>query len=192
MRERATLTQMDDLRPDPRNANTGTERGAQAVESSLSSYGAARSIVVDKHGVVIAGNKTLEACASIGLTRIVVVPTDGTKLVVVQRTDLDLATDAMAMELAIADNRTAEVGLAWDVDTLRALQADGADLSKFWTTGELDALYGRALEADDDARDVAHTFDVVVECKDAADQRAFMRRMRDEARECRAVADAQR
>jgi hypothetical protein len=48
-----------DLTPDPRNANKGSERGTGMLEHSLRSYGAGRSILADKHGVIIAGNKTL-------------------------------------------------------------------------------------------------------------------------------------
>lgn len=129
-----------DLTPDPRNANRGTERGAGMLETSLREYGAGRSLLVDKHGVVIAGNKTLEAAASIGLQDVVVVPTDGTKLVIVQRTDLDLESDPRAKALGVADNRVAQVGLDWDTDVLRSLLADGTDLSKMFTEDEIAAL----------------------------------------------------
>lgn len=132
-----------DLTPDPQNANKGTPRGAQMVEDSLRQYGAGRSILVDKHGVVIAGNKTLEAAASIGLDDVLVVQTDGRRLVVVQRTDLDLATDAAAKELGIVDNRASETGLAWDAPVLQSLADAGADLSKFFTADELAAVLAR-------------------------------------------------
>ena len=82
------INSIDDLTPDPRNANKGTERGAVQLENSLRDYGAGRSILVDKHGVVIAGNKTLEQAASLGL-EVETIRTDGNKLVVVQREDLD-------------------------------------------------------------------------------------------------------
>ena len=44
---------------DSRNANKGTERGLALLDKSLRQYGAGRSILVDKNGRVIAGNKTL-------------------------------------------------------------------------------------------------------------------------------------
>ena len=55
-----------DLIPDARNANKGTQRGRGMVEASLREVGAGRSIVIDKDGRVISGNKTLEAAADIG------------------------------------------------------------------------------------------------------------------------------
>jgi len=91
---------------------------------------------------VIAGNKTLEAAVSIGLDDAIVVQTDGRRLVVVQRTDLDLATDAAAMELGVVDNRAAELGLSWDAPVLQSLAESGADLSKLFTADELAMLLG--------------------------------------------------
>jgi hypothetical protein len=61
------------------------------IENSLRNVGAGRSIVLDKHGKIIAGNKTVENAGAIGLEDVIVVQTDGTKLVAVQRMDLDLA-----------------------------------------------------------------------------------------------------
>jgi hypothetical protein len=130
------ITRIEDLTPDPRNANRGTERGAVQLENSLRDYGAGRSILVDKHGVVIAGNKTLEQAAAIGM-EVQTVCTDGHKLVVVQREDLDLDADPRARELAIADNRVAQIDLDWDVDELKRELDDGVDLTKFWRDDEL-------------------------------------------------------
>lgn len=124
-----------ELVPDPQNANKGTERGAEMVRRSLERLGAGRSVLVDKHGVLIAGNKTTEAAADIGLEDAIIVLTDGSKLVVVQRTDLDLATDAEAKELAIADNRSAEVGLSWEVPILQEI-AEDIDLGDWFTEDE--------------------------------------------------------
>lgn len=115
---------ISELTPDPNNANQGTERGGYMVRRSLEKLGAGRSVLIDKNGILIAGNKTTEAAAELGLEDAIIVPTDGTKLVVVQRTDLDLATDAKAKELAIADNRTGEIGLAWDNAVLEELAQD--------------------------------------------------------------------
>jgi hypothetical protein len=124
------LTKFSDFTPDDRNANKGTERGTGLIEKSLRTYGAGRSILADKHGKIIAGNKTLEGCASIGIDKVRVVETDGTELVVVQRTDLDLNSKA-ARELAIVDNRAGQVSLEWDFPELDKTAEDfGIDLKE--------------------------------------------------------------
>ncbi len=127
-----------DLTPDTSNVNLGTERGLGMLERSLRKYGAGRSILTDKHGIVLAGNKTLDRAAELGL-KLQVVKTRGDRLVVVQREDLD-ASDPKARELALADNRVAEVDLEWDTEALKALQDGGVDLGEFWFSGELKAL----------------------------------------------------
>ena len=102
------------LTPDRENANEGTQRGRGLLEKSLRKLGAGRSILTDKDGNVIAGNKTLETAADIDLP-VRIVETDGNELVVVKRTDLDLysETDKRARQLAYADNKITEVDLAW-------------------------------------------------------------------------------
>ena len=107
------------------------------VRESLKRYGAGRSILIDKWGNVIAGNKTLEGAKAVGLEDCQVVKSDGTKLIAVQRTDLDI-NDKAARELAIADNRASELGLEWDADVLKALETEvDVDLSPFWDEREL-------------------------------------------------------
>ncbi len=128
-----------DLRPDPDNANQGTMRGAVQIENSLREYGAGRSIVVDTNGITIAGAKTLESAADIGLP-IEVVRTDGTKLVVVQRTDLDLNGDGKARMLAYADNRAGEVRLEWNPEQIAADLGAGVELGEIFRKDELDEI----------------------------------------------------
>ena len=125
---------------DGRNANRGTERGRDALEASLRSYGAGRSILVDKNGRIIAGNKTLEAAARLGLDNVVVVSTDGKQIVAVQRTDLDLDVDEEARMLAYADNRVAELDLNFDPVEISLDLDSGLDLGLFWSASEIDEL----------------------------------------------------
>lgn len=133
---------LSQLTPDSRNANKGTARGRKMVADSLKRYGAGRSILLDRNGHIIAGNKTAEGAKAIGLEDVQVVKTDGTKLVAVQRTDLDI-NDRKARELAIADNRAAEVGLEWDVDVLKELEAEGIEMEPFFDERELVQFFAR-------------------------------------------------
>ena len=118
-----------DLTPDGENFNRHTEFGTKLLEDSLRKFGAGRSVLVDKNGNIIAGNSTAETAAAIGMDDVVVVQTDGTKLVVVQRTDLELDTP-QGRELALADNMTALKGIDLDLDKVR--ESLGDDLAKAW------------------------------------------------------------
>jgi hypothetical protein len=133
------ITKISDLITDVGNANKGTERGDQALENSLQDYGAGRSILIDKHGNVIAGNKTLEKAGAVGIEDIYVVQTDGKTLVAVQRMDLDLNDGPEARELAYADNRVGQLSLDWDVEQMFADHE--ADIAiPFFTPLELAAM----------------------------------------------------
>ena len=128
-----------DLQSDPHNANRGTDRSRAALARSLREYGAGRSVLLDRRGCVIAGNKTVEQAKRLNIP-LRVVKTDGQHLIAVQRDDLDLARDPRARALAIADNRVGELDLQRDVDMLKQLHTEGLDLSAFWTDTEFAAL----------------------------------------------------
>jgi hypothetical protein len=132
------IQKITDLKQDTSNANLGTERGGWMIRRSLERNGAGRSILVDKDGNIIAGNKTAEAATEAGL-KIKVIQTAGDELIVVQRTDLDL-NDAKgkARELAFADNRVSEVNLNWDLEQISSAQEAYADLSVYFRQSELD------------------------------------------------------
>jgi hypothetical protein len=134
------INTLGDLTHDDRNANKGTNRGKKMVAQSLKDYGAGRSVLADRDGRIIAGNKSAEAAEAAGIQEVIVVPTDGTKLVVVQRTDLSL-DDPKARQLAIADNRSSEVGLDWDLPTLESFRSE-LPLEKFWSEKELGKMFG--------------------------------------------------
>ena len=130
---------ISDLIPDHANANKGTERGRYALEASLRQYGAGRSILLDKNGRIIAGNKTAEVAADVGLDDVIVVQTDGKQIVAVQRTDLDIDS-AEGRGLAYADNRVGELSLDWDAEQVLADLDAGVDLSALFRQDELDAM----------------------------------------------------
>jgi len=132
---------LSDLQPDDRNANKGSERGTYMIRRSLEKLGAGRSILLDKNGRIIAGNKTAESAADVGLDDVIVVRTQGRQLVAVLREDLDLDDPAgMARELAYADNRTGQVSLDWDAGVLAEDIAGGVDLSDWFKPYELNAF----------------------------------------------------
>lgn len=133
MTDAKRIESIADLTPDSANPNRGTSRGRGMLEDSVREDGAGRSILVDKDGNVIAGNKTVDVAAELDLP-VRVVQTDGTELVVVQRTDVD-AKSVHGRRMAVRDNRTSEVGLEWDIDVLAELGED-MDLSGLWNDSE--------------------------------------------------------
>jgi hypothetical protein len=154
---------ISDLKTDSKNARKRTARGHEVIEHSLRELGAGRSIVIDKNGAIIAGNGVIESAEKAGITEIQVVPSDGSKLVAVQRTDLDLTTDAKARQLAFADNRTAELA-EWDAAGF--VDLGDLNLKPFFTESELGKITAikaqpepgsKSGEVDVDAFEFSHT-----------------------------------
>ena len=126
-----------DLTPDPRNARKHNPRNVGMLERALNEVGAARSIVIDENGVVLAGNATIEAAGRLGMERVQVVDADGETIVAVRRTGL---TQTQKTRLALYDNRTAELA-DWDAETIEGLIADDNKILEglFYDT-ELEAI----------------------------------------------------
>lgn len=135
------------LIPDDKNMNKHNQYGMSLLEKSVSQLGLGRSILVDKNNRIIAGNGVAETASNLGLEDVIIVPTDGKKLVVVQRTDLDLDSKE-ARELALADNAVANVNLEWDAENLQAVTEEWGVEAKDWgvttpdnTGGSIDSFF---------------------------------------------------
>ena len=109
---------ISDISQDPANVRKHSERNLEAIAASLRAFGQQKPIVVDKRGVILAGNGTYEAAKRSGWDKIKIT-----------RTDL---SGTLATAYAIADNRTAELA-EWDdtalAEQLRALQSEEFDLA---------------------------------------------------------------
>lgn len=126
------------LTPHAKNLNKGTERGYNQLRQSMKRVGLGRSIVVDKHDRIIAGNHAAEAAIDLGKTKGVVVETRGDELVIVKRMDLDLADGKKAIELALADNRVQSVNFELDEEALRVEIAEGLEVESYFRQDELE------------------------------------------------------
>jgi len=136
-----------DLRPDPANARRHTAKNIGVIADSLQAVGAARSIVVDEHNRVLAGNGVTEAAAQVGITKVLVVDADGNTVVAVRRKNL---SDAQKTALAISDNRANELSyfddevLAQQLNDLRGV--DDMLAAAGFTKTELEQLLKKIAE----------------------------------------------
>ena len=119
---------IQELVQDQHNFNKGTAEGEKLMQKSLTELGAGRSILIDKDGNIIAGNKTQKAAIAAGIQKVRVIESDGSELIAVKRTDLSIDSKK-GRELALADNVTTQVNLAWDAVELDTVAAqEGIDL----------------------------------------------------------------
>ena len=133
-----TRRKLSDYKFDPANPRKDTPRGRTMLENSVSEFGPARSGVVDKSGVIRAGNHTAEQLYAAGIEEVIEIETTGKEWVVVKRTDMDSKT---GKKYSIADNRSGELG-EYDPDVLAGFADEGIDLAQFWNDDELAALLG--------------------------------------------------
>ena len=132
------------LVPDNLNANKGSEYGQSLIENSLRQFGAGRSILLDKNNRIIAGNKTVENAASIGLEKVLIIETTGDQIVAVKRTDIDLDSK-IGREMAIADNATAKANIEWDEANVQKLATEFEIATEAWGIPEFSAANAENL-----------------------------------------------
>lgn len=145
------MATIKDLKPDHRNARRRTDRSASLIQESLQRFGAARSIVIDEEGRVLAGNGTVEGAKAAGIEKVRIIEASGDELVAVRRSGL---TEEQKIGLALADNRSSDLS-EWDALMLEQLAAE-QDLAPWFEADELAALLPNVEElppkdADEDA-----------------------------------------
>jgi ParB-like chromosome segregation protein Spo0J len=121
------------LVPDPHNRRRRTARNVEMITQSLREVGPGRSIVIDEHDEIIAGNGVVEAAPAAGVTKVRVVDAQPDELIAVRRRGL---SDEQKRAMAIYDNRTAELA-EWDAEQLQADADAGLTLAPYWTDEEL-------------------------------------------------------
>lgn len=136
MSEERVITHIADLMPDAENARQHNPRNVGTITDALHEVGAARSIVVDENGVILAGNATIEAAAQAGIERVQVVDADGETIIAVRRRGL---TPEQKKRLAYFDNRSAELA-TWDHDQILADWETGLDFAGLFYEEELQDL----------------------------------------------------
>lgn len=130
-----------DLVHDKRNARRHNPRNIGMIEQSLQDSGFGRSLLVANDNTVLAGNATLDALSQIGMEEALVVESDGTRPIIIRRTDL-ASDDPRAVALSLADNRAAELA-EWDLGALEQIKIDFPDaIDATFLPEELDALLG--------------------------------------------------
>ena len=121
--EQEKIINIEELVQDEHNFNKGTDEGGKLMERSFKEMGAGRSVLIDKHGKIIAGNKSQKAAIAAGIKRVRVIETTGDELIAVKRTDVELESE-QGRKMALLDNLTTQVNLAWDEAELQTITGE--------------------------------------------------------------------
>lgn len=136
------VTTLADLRPDEANRRRHTPRNVGMIVNALHEVGAARSIVIDESGRILAGNATVEAAAEAGIERVQVVDADGETIIAVRRTGL---SEEDKRRLALYDNRSSELA-EWDTAQIAADLEAGLSFEGLFTDNEINRLLDKAAD----------------------------------------------
>ncbi len=107
---------LKDIKHDTRNYRKHDKRNLDLIKKSIDEVGFGRSVVIDNNNEIIAGNGVVSQVDKD--TKIKVVETDGSELVVVKRTDL-ATDDEKRKRLAIMDNSASDMS-EFDIELLQA------------------------------------------------------------------------
>ena len=167
------IIDIEQLAQDQHNFNKGSEQGQELMERSFKEMGAGRSILIDRNGNIIAGNKSQKAAIAAGIKRVRVIETTGDELIAVKRTDLDIDSKE-GRQMALADNATTKINLVYDHQELEASMLE-LDLDpNEWGVP--------ILPPEPDAE---HEYQVIVDVDNEKEQEKLYNRLTKEGYECK-------
>lgn len=95
---------LDQIRPNPRNARTHSKKQIRKIEQSIRTFGFTNPLLIDEHGLLLAGHGRHAAAKLAGLKEVPVVQLSG-------------LSEGKKRALLIADNKLAE-DAGWDRERL--------------------------------------------------------------------------
>lgn len=148
---------LKDLKFDKRNYRRHNDRNKELIKKSIEEVGFGRSIVIDAENEIVCGNGVVSQADK--NTKIKVIESDGSELVVIKRTDLK-TSDAKRKQLAVMDNSASDTS---DFD-MELLQEDFSvdDLNDWGIT------IFEGVDASDDIEiidEYNEAYNIVVKCK---------------------------
>lgn len=132
------------IKPHPANARTHPRKQLEQLKASIREFGFTNPVLVDQHGIVIAGHGRLLAALELALTEIPIIR-------------LGSLSETQVRALRLADNKIA-LNSGWDVDLLRMEITDLMSMDieidlgvTGFTGGEIDVIIGQGSDPDDES-----------------------------------------
>lgn len=134
-----------DLKPLVRNPNAHTTRGVELLTASMREDGYVAPMTAAADGTVLDGNARMQTAPDVFPdVKPIVFEHDGTRPIVMVRTDIPDANDPRAKRIAIGANRIAQLDLAWDAGVLKQMADEGVPLDTWFKAAELNRLFNAA------------------------------------------------
>lgn len=146
---------LSDFTKQTNNVNRHKPRGMGMLDSVIAKDGWQSAITVANDNQVFAGSARLEVAQERfgDESEPIVFDIDGTRPVILRRTDIPSADDPRAIRLGIADNRISEINYDPDIELLSAIAESDLDISDMYDDDELAALVERDSEGEEGTND---------------------------------------
>jgi hypothetical protein len=143
------MAKLSDYKTQRVNANKHTERGIAALDNSIKRDGWIGAVTVAADGETFDGSARLEALAdAMPSVEPIIVESDGTRPVIVRRTDIPDTDDPRAKRLGVAANVIAHLDYAPDGDILAMIAADDEAVARLIRQDEMSEEAVKAALAD--------------------------------------------
>jgi len=146
---------LSDFTKQTNNVNRHKPRGMGMLDSVIAKDGWQSAITVANDNQVFAGSARLEVAQERfgDESEPIVFDIDGTRPVILRRTDIPNADDPRAIRLGIADNRISEINYDPDIELLSAIADSDIDISDLYFDDELAALVAADSEGEEEYPD---------------------------------------
>jgi len=181
------------------NVNRHKPRGMGMLDSVIAKDGWQSAITVANDNQVFAGSARLEVAQERfgDESEPIVFDIDGTRPVILRRTDIPSADDPRAIRLGIADNRISEINYDPDIELLSAI-AEEIDISDMYFDDELAALVAADNEDEEEYQapeiqpntkgiEYESKYAVAVECETEQDQEAAFNSLSEMGYKCKVL-----
>ena len=166
---------LKDIKPYEKNPRKN-DNAVKYVANSIKEFGFQQPIVIDKNGVIVAGNTRYKASKKLGLEKVPCIIAD------------DL-TDEQIKAYRLADNKVSELA-EWDIDLLDEELDDifNIDMSDFgFDLTEEEEEPTAPTERKDLSDKVGETYEVIVECVNEIEQEQIYDKLIGDGYSCRVL-----
>ena len=150
------------FRPQSVNANKHSQRGVGMLDASIQGVGWLGAVTTSRDNEVFDGSLRLERIAELfPNVNPIVIDSDGTRPIIVRRTDIESADSDIARKASVLANRVAEVSLTWDTEVLEQWDAEGSiEVDAMWFPEEVQGWDTGPESFDDNPESSAQEIDV--------------------------------
>lgn len=180
---------INSFRPQSRNANKHTQAGLTALDDSIRRDGWIGAMTVAADGETFDGSARLERIADIMPdVEPVVIESDGTRPVIIKRTDIPGADDPRAKRLGVAANVITRIDYDPDAEILAKIAAEDDTVRRLV---EQDAKSLRAILGNEQygtgSGDIPEQWLILIECDAEIEQTKLIQKFCAEGLRCRAL-----